>query len=583
MAVLATGLGKTVIFSNLPSRLPQLGKMLVLAHRNELLTQAVDKIRLWNPTLKVGLEKAEFHADPDCNVVVACNASVGRKGSTRLDSFWNDIGIIVVDECHHILGGSYLQILEDSGVLLPDSKKLLVGFTATPKRKNKARTSKQTMLDEGELLQLKSVFSKIVYSFPIRKGIKEGFLAPLHGFRISTKTNLDDVKTVGGDFQQDELSTAVNTNERNMQVVKAYKDNADWRQTLCFTVDVQHAEDLAECFNANGIKAAAVWGATLTKEERIAAETEKWGNELTREERNKEKEKGTYLEDRGQKLEDYEAGKTQVLCNCALLTEGFDSPSTSCIILARPTKSGTLYTQMVGRGTRLHPGKENCTVIDVCDNAKRNTLVTLPTLVGLSPDVDLKGEDMVKAAEKMEELQSKYPSVDLSHLTDLSKVKAYVESLDLFSEPFTAEVTEFSRLKWMATAEDTYVLQIPEKRELQGQFARYLHEKLTIETNELDEYVLSITTTQTDKQLGVYSTLKEAFESADDVVVRCRSDRMALLTRTAEWHSRPASEPAKKMLRKLGKGNPVLMAKIDAGITAGECSNAINTLQARKG
>jgi hypothetical protein len=172
----------------------------------------------------------------------------------------------------------------------------------------------------------------------------------------------------------------------------------------------------------------------------------------------------------------------------------------------------------------------------LCDNAKRCSLVTLPSLVGLSPDVDLKGEDMVKAAEKMEELQSKYPSVDLSHLTDLSKVKAYVESLDLFSEPFTAEVTEFSRLKWMATAEDTYVLQIPEKRELQGQFARYLHEKLTIETNELDEYVLSITTTQTDKQLGVYSTLKEAFESADDVVVRCRSDRMALLTRTAEWH-----------------------------------------------
>jgi superfamily II DNA or RNA helicase len=481
---------------------------------------------------------------------VACNASVGRKGSTRLDSFWNDIGIIVVDECHHVLGGSYLQILEDSGVLLPDSKKLLVGFTATPKRKNKARTSKQTMLDEGELLQLKSVFSKIVYSFPIRKGIKEGFLAPLHGFRISTKTNLDDVKTVGGDFQQDELSTAVNTNERNMQVVKAYKDLADWRQTLCFTVDIKHAQDLATTFLANGIAAVAAWGDDP---------------------------------ERANKLAQYEAGKTQVLCNCALYTEGFDSPSTSCIIPTRPTKSPTLYTQMVGRGTRLHPGKENCIIIDMCDNAKRCTLVSLPTLVGLSPDVDLKGEDMVKAAEKMEELQSKYPTVDLSHLTDLSKVKAYVESLDLFSEPFTAEVTEFSRLKWMATAEDTYVLQIPEKRELQGQFARYLHEKLTIETNELDEYVLSITTTQTDKQLGVYSTLKEAFESADDVVVRCRSDRMALLTRTAEWHNRPASGPAIKMLRKLGKGNPVLMAKIDAGITAGECSNAINTLQARKG
>jgi superfamily II DNA or RNA helicase len=448
------------------------------------------------------------------------------------------------------LGGSYLQILEDSGVLLPDSKKLLVGFTATPKRKNKARTSKQTMLDEGELLQLKSVFSKIVYSFPIRKGIKEGFLAPLHGFRISTKTNLDDVKTVGGDFASDELSTAVNTNERNMQVVKAYKDNADWRQTLCFTVDIQHGKDLAQAFTANGIAATAVWGDDA---------------------------------DRKDKLAQYEAGKTQVLCNCALLTEGFDSPSTSCIILARPTKSGTLYTQMVGRGTRLHPGKENCTVIDVCDNAKRNTLVTLPSLVGLSPDVDLKGEDMVKAVEKMEELQSKYPSVDLSHLTDLSKVKAYVESLDLFAQPFTEEIIQSSKLKWMTTADGAYTLQIPEKKELSGQYARYLHERLIIEPNELSEYVLSIKTTQTDKVLGTYNTLQEALASGDDVVVRCRSDRMALLTRTAEWHNRPASGPAIKMLRKLGKGNPVLMAKIDAGITAGECSNAINTLQARKG
>jgi superfamily II DNA or RNA helicase len=550
LAVLATGLGKTVIFSNLPNRLPELKKMLVLAHRSELLSQAIEKVSLWCPDLKVGLEKAESHADPDCDVIVACNASVGRAGSTRLDGFWNDIGIIVCDEAHHILGGSYLNVLQDSGVLLPDSKKLLVGFTATPKRKNRARTSKQTMLDDGELLQLKSVFSKIVYSFPIRKGIKNGFLAPLHGFRISTKTNLDDVKTVGGDFASDELSEAVNTEERNKQIVKAYKDNADWRQTLCFTVDIQHGKDLAEVFTANGIAATAVWGSD---------------------------------EDRVSKLALYETGKTQVLCNCALLTEGFDSPSTSCIILARPTKSGTLYTQMVGRGTRLFAGKENCYVIDVCDNAKRCSLVTLPSLVGLSPDVDLKGKSMVAAAEEMEELQSKYPSVDLSQLVDLSKVKAYVESLDLFAEPFTAEVTEFSKLKWMATADGSYVLSIPEKKDLQGQYARYLHEKLIIDTNELSEYVLTIRTTQTDKVLGVYNTLQEAFASADDVIVRCRSDRMQLLTRVAEWHGRAASPPAVKLLTKLGKGNPVLMAKIAKGITAGECSQAISLLQARKG
>jgi len=552
MLVLATGTGKTVIAAQLPTVLKAAGfhgKMVFIAHRNELLTQAIDKIGKWNPTLKIGLEKAESHADPDCDIIVACNASIGRKGSTRMAGFWQDVSVIVIDEVHHAVSDSYLNILEDSGVLQPDSTKLLVGLTATPKRSNRNRTTQTGLLDDESVISLKSIFKKITYAYPIRKAIRDGFLAPPHGFRVSTKTDLSEVKTTAGDFAVEQLSDAVNTPERNTLIVKAWNEHIVKAQTACFTVDIKHAKSLAETFVANGIKAQAVWGDDPQRAEKLAQ---------------------------------FEAGEITVLCNCALLVEGWDSPSVACIILARPTKSGTLYTQMVGRGTRLHPGKDHCDVLDVVDNAKRCTLVTLPSLVGLNPDIDLKGKSMVEAADKMEELQAKYPMVPLGHLTDLDNVKAYVESLDMFAEPFTAEVTEFSKLRWMATAEDTYVLQIPEKRELQGQFARYLHEKLTIETNELDEYVLSITTVQTDKQLGIYSTLKEAFESADDVVLRCRSDRMTLLTREAAWHGRAASPPAIKLLRKLGKGNPVLMHKLDTGITAGEASQAISLLQARK-
>lgn len=562
LVVMATGLGKTVVFSNLPARLNK-GKMLVIAHRSELLDQAVDKIQHWNPTLKVGLEKAGHHAEADCDVIVACNASVGRAGSKRLEHFWDDIGTIVIDECHHVLGGSYLNILEDSGVLLPASDKLLVGFTATPRRRNKARGKQINTLDDDDLLTLKSVFSKIVYSFPIRRGIKEGFLCPLKGFRVGTQTNLDAVKTVAGDFATEQLSEAVNTPERNLQVVKAWKENTNNRPTLCFTVDVQHGKDLAEMFLRNGVMAQPIYGDDPQ---------------------------------RADKLNWFESGKVQVLCNCALLTEGFDSPSVACIVLARPTKSGSLYTQMVGRGTRIMDGKTDCSVIDVVDNYKRCSLVTLPSLLGMSPELNLQGGSLTDAAEKLEAMQEKFPGIDFTQLTDISKINAYVESVDLFAKPYGEEVLEFSKLAWMADSAGGYTLQIPEKQELKGMFYAHKHERLAIAENELGEYVLSISAVNVDKQLDIYNSLQEAFASADEVMQRCRPDRMKLVTREAEWHTYPASEPAKKLLRSLSRNRPLLKClcpgqqsakmcptcHLETGITAGQASVAINTMKARR-
>lgn len=562
LCVLATGLGKTVIFSNLPTRLNN-GKLLVIAHRDELLSQAVDKIQRWNPTLRVGLEKAEHHADANSDVIVACSASVGRAGSKRLDSFWGSIGTIVVDECQHILGGSYLNILEDSGVLLPDSKKLLIGFTATPRRHNRKRTVQTGLLDDEDLISLKSVFSHITYKFPIRKGIKEGFLAPLHGMRVGTQTNLDNVKVVAGDFAVDQLSAAVNSPERNALVVKTWKENAQGRPTLCFTVDIAHAKALAEAFMHNGVLAQPIYGDDPQRAEKL-----KW----------------------------FEDGKIQVLCNCALLIEGFDSPSVSCVTLARPTKSGSLYTQMIGRGTRLHPGKADCLVIDVCDNSRRCSLVTLPSLLGLDPAFDLHGGSVIAAAEEMEELQEKYPTLNLAEITDLSKIKAFIESIDLLSEPYSPEVKELSKLSWMGCSDGSYLLQIPEKKELKGMYYQHKHEKLHITPNELGEFELSISAVGVDKQLGIYNTLKEAFESADEVMSRCRPDSMKLVTREAAWHAQPASEPAKKLLRSLSRNRPLLKClcpgtnpailcptcRLATGITAGEASVAINLLKSRR-
>jgi hypothetical protein len=217
-------------------------------------------------------------------------------------------------------------------------------------------------------------------------------------------------------------------------------------------------------------------------------------------------------------------------------------------------------------------------------------------LFGLNPELDLQGGSVTAAADKMEALADKYPTIDLSHLTDLTKVDAYIESLDLFSEPYTEEVTQFSKLTWMGCSDGSYLLRIPEKKELKGSFSQYKHEKLHITPNELGEFEFSISAVGMDKQLGIYNTLKEAFESADEVISRCRPDRMKLVTRESDWHAKPASDPAKKLLRSLSRNKPILkclcpgqqtailcpVCRLQTGINAGEASVAINLLQARR-
>src|ERR1700687_2448652 len=132
LLAIATGLGKTCIAASLPETLKGIlpGKLLFIGHTDELCAQTMDKMRIWNPSLKVGLEKADSHADTDCDIIVSCNASIGREGSTRMVAFWDSISVIVCDEAHRILGSSWLRILDDSGVLKPDSKKLLIGLSA---------------------------------------------------------------------------------------------------------------------------------------------------------------------------------------------------------------------------------------------------------------------------------------------------------------------------------------------------------------------------------------------------------------------------------------------------------------------
>jgi superfamily II DNA or RNA helicase len=579
LIVMATGTGKTVVFSKayaqLIAKLADLqGRMLVLAHREELIDQAIKALQRVNPDVKVGKEMNVYRADEDCKIVVSCVASIGREGSARLARFGKTFDVVVCDEAHHSIAQTYLNVFNALGVFEPESKALLIGFTATPKRKNRTKEG------EDELISLASVYKKIVYSYPMRKAIKDGWLVPVRGFRVKTTASLDHIKTVAGEYKQDELAVTVNTDDRNLRAVKAWHDYAENRQTVAFTVDISHAKDLASCFRASGVNAEPVWGDDP---------------------------------DRVNKLRKHRDRAIKLLSNCQVLTEGYDDWRLGCILMAAPTKSSSRYTQQIGRGTRLQDGtgnlkdalanglvleKKDCIIIDMVDNSRRCTAVTLPTLVGLDPEFDLHGDSLTDAAEKMEALQEKLPGVNLTALRDLNEEKDFVESIDIFRDPYSPQVKTMSSLSWMNTQDGGYTLVIPEKRDVReaGDYYKYVHERLHLSPNDLDQWDLALENKNETRVLGTYSDLQEGFEVADDIIKRCRADRMPLITRVSTWHNKPASTAAKsylaKLIRKAGKqsvwclcaasgnrGTTCPVCRKSRGVTAGQVSTAFNVVQ----
>ncbi len=584
LVVMSTGLGKTVCFANLPAKMRHLlpGKVLVLAARLELIDQAIEKIKHWNPELKVGKEMAAARADIDCDVVVGCVPTLGRAGSDRIQRF-GEFDIVICDEAAHSIATTYMQVFEATGVLKPDTSKLLVGWTATPKRGNLRKTKQVTTLDDEDILSLKSVYRKIVYNFGTKKAIHDGWLVPIHGYRLKTDTDLSEVKSSGGDYQQEQLSEVVNTNLRNAQIVKTWMECADGRSTIVFAADIKHSQDLAAEFVKYGIRANASWGSDPL---------------------------------RAEKLEKLRSKELTVLVNCNLYVEGFDCWQVGCITLARPTKSSSMFTQMCGRGLRLQDGtgnlldavksgmileKKDCRIIDVVDCSKRCNLVTLPSLMGLNADFDLHGASVTKAAEEVEALQEKNPGVPFDGLTDLSKVRAYVESFDLLADTCPTEVKELSTLTWTKGQDGAYVIVVPEARDVidARQFYRYRHEKLVISQNALEEWELSITSVDPERKLGVFNTLQEAINTADDVLHRCRPDRLKVLQREAAWHANAATDASKKYLKRLVGKKPFNFCTCAYGLkcsgvpgqtcmscgkqqlTAGQVTTAINRLKVK--
>ena len=359
-------------------------KTLVLAHREELINQASLRISKINPHLVVDVDQGDRKASQSADVIVASIPTLGRMGSKRLEGYNPDAyKTIIVDEAHHATAESYRRTLNHFGAIDPNSHILLWGCTATPRRFD------GTALD--------AVFQKIIFHRDLVEMMRSGYLCRVRVTTILTKTDASQVTsskaaaTNDRDFVISKLSEAIDTDERNNMIADAYvqKIQAERKSTLVFACDVKHIHNIVDSFRSRGVDADCVHGET-PREERAAV------------------------------LKRFLEGSLPVLVNCGVLSEGTDIPNIDCIIMARPTRSSLLFQQMVGRGLRTFPGKENCLVIDCVDDfkGKKVKLVTTPTLFGFPipegsvlseadmldlMDNMLKRKDLKKRAEELAE------------------------------------------------------------------------------------------------------------------------------------------------------------------------------------
>ena len=357
LLVLPTGTGKTIVFAAVTEDQVRSGsRVLVLAHRGELLEQAADKIKR-STGLASAVEKAEQTClDSWCRVVVGSVQSLQRPA--RLEQFPADyFGTIIIDEAHHAITDGYQRVLEHC----PEAN--VLGVTATP--------------DRGDMRNLGEVFDSLAYEYKLTQAIREGYLCPILAQTIPLQLDISQVALSGGDFAVGGLGTALDPYLE--QIASEMQTACAGRKTVVFLPLIKTSQKFRDILSSKGFRAAEVNGQS---------------------------------EDRAEILSDFSNGKYNVLCNSMLLTEGWDCPSVDCIVVLRPTKVRSLYSQMVGRGTRLSPetGKKDLLLLDFLWLTERHELCRPADIICENREVSRKmtenlaqagcPEDIEQAAEQ---------------------------------------------------------------------------------------------------------------------------------------------------------------------------------------
>lgn len=402
LMVLPTAGGKTCVFSEAArERLP--GRTLILSHRDELVRQAAEKFRMVSGGgLPVGIVKAAHH-EPHYPVVSASVQTLYR----RLDRFPRDWRMVVIDEAHHSTADSYRRILDTLGAG-EDGGPLLLGVTATA--------------DRADGRGLEAVYDEVVYETKLIDLVRRKYVSDIRGLRVRVDMDLDAIKTSHGDYQDTDLGAAMQRAHAAEAIAGAITRHAAGRRCLAFTPTVATSKELVEACQAVGLRAVHVDGTTPDEARQDAVGS----------------------------LRD---GRTDLVSNCGVFTEGTDIPSVDCIVVARPTKSRPLYAQMVGRGFRTFPGKENCVILDLVGVSQKHKLVTLASLTG-KPQMDRSVDEVVSAGGGVTAGTEGPSLLDILRAEDGPSV----QEVDLFGNSWAAWVTLDGGRFLLPAGDESYLL-----------------------------------------------------------------------------------------------------------------------------
>lgn len=440
LVVIPVGGGKSIVIGHLalwalkscPGK-----KALVIAHRKELSTQNAQKIQTIDPSIHLGFEKAQEICPKEANVMMASIQTVGKEGIPRIRAWADpkDIAVVLIDEAHHIPGGKTYQVLLEE-IRRENPQVIIIGFTATPKR------------GDGE--KIEDYISHVAYEISMSELVENKFLARIIGFKIKTETSMENfLGDKRKDFDEQELSKLINNVKRNRLALDIYKTKHMGESALAFCVSKAHARDVADMFNAHGIKAAAITEDTPPKE-------------------------------RDSLLEDFKAGKIPVLSSVCVLSEGFDAPIVKVLLMLRPTKSPVLLEQLVGRGLRLiayrNPddpegewlidweSKFACHIYDFVDQkATQAGACNLATMLDLNPEFELDGQDVFALKSKMEAHTQGDPllAAAMAQAHSPEEIEALLQSHNLLAELEAIRYAPNQKVSWMELSPTESWIQLP--------------------------------------------------------------------------------------------------------------------------
>lgn len=427
-----------------------------------------------------GVERAASRSDGEEVVSASVQTLVRRLSKFRPDAF----DMVIVDEAHHAAATTYRKILNYF------TPRKTIGITATPNR--------------GDKVRLNDVFSKIIFQRDLRWGIENGYLCDIYCLRVNIGYDLSKVHTRLGDYAPGELEEAMDGTAD--AIAQAYREHANGA-TLIFSVSVHQAEEIAK----------RIPGAVV-----VTGETK----------------------DRAGVIQDFTAGRIPCIVNCMVFTEGTDIPRVETVIIARPTQSESLYTQMVGRGLRLYPGKEKLTLIDCVGVTGKASLCTAPSLLG----IDLSNVPV----RKTDEIQGPLFELPVKALAASDCPESWIRNVEVVNLWAKEQSYQTHDVNWFKMPDGSLVCSLPNRK------------RLTIPCPDAMGMV--------NLSSGERVTMQEALDRAYTVLQEQHSGSRYIwdLNAAKRWEGAPATESQLKIITRRCKGFDC------AGLTKGQASQILN-------